>query len=158
MGPDPIAEVERIDGVKDIVADHRLADEQLHVVRTIANGDEEQLALVALQHDATAYRYGIGGLVACSQLAILGANLAKAVCAIKAVGVRVGASSAQVFDFGQAALSVCFEIGAFGFWRSSLWCSRLVAHAMMTSTSPAPTLSPACTLIALTVPALSACN
>ena len=100
VGPDPIAKVERIDGVKDIVADDGLADEQLHVVGSITNGEEEQLALVALQHDATAHCYCIGGFTACSKLAILGANFTEAVRAIKSIWVWVGASGTQMFDFG----------------------------------------------------------
>ena len=59
---DPVAEVELLDRVERVVADHGLGDEQLDVAGTVAQGGEDQLAGIAEQHDPTGDRHLVGGL------------------------------------------------------------------------------------------------
>ena len=98
----PVAEVETLERLEPVVADHGLGDEQLHVVVAVTNGGEHQLAAVAHQHDAAGNGHLHLGLGAGLELAVGAAQFGERVRAIEPIRVRVGAAVAQVGELLQA--------------------------------------------------------
>ena len=63
LDPDPVAEVERIEGLVALVAEHGPGDEQLDLPGPVPHGGEGQLALAADEEEATGHgdpRLGLG--------------------------------------------------------------------------------------------------
>ena len=161
LSANPVAEVQRRNAIECGVTHHGLTDEELNLVRAITHSEEHQLALIAFEHHSTGDGHHLGGFGAGFERAVRGANFSERVRAIEAVGVGVHPVGAQFGNLGQTPFTKGFEVRAVGVRgkvRAVGFRGNVVAHEITTSTSPEPTLSPAFTFTALTVPALSACN
>ena len=91
LDPDPVAEVERIEGLVALVAQHRPGDEELDLAGPVPHGGEGQLALAADEEEATGDGHPRLGLGPRGQVAVRGPELAERRAAVEAVGVRVRA-------------------------------------------------------------------
>ena len=95
---DPVAAVERLDGGEPVVADDGLGHEQLDLGATLGDGREDQLAGVALEHDAPGDGDPGVGLGAGVEVGPLGAQGGDAVGPVEAVRVRLDAGGPEVVD------------------------------------------------------------
>ena len=110
--PDPVAAIERLDIDERVVADDRLGDEQLEVGATVGDGEEDELAGVALEHDATADGDDDVGLLARSEVGAELAHLGGAVRAVEPVGIGLPSGGTQLVDLPLAASALGGEAAA----------------------------------------------
>ena len=91
LDPDPVAEVERIEGLVRAVAEHGPGDEELDLPGPVPHGGEGQLPWRRMRRrrPATATRASVS--VPGGQLAVRGPQLAQGRAAVEAVRVRVRA-------------------------------------------------------------------
>ena len=95
---DPVAAVERFDVGELVVTDDRLGDEQLDVDAAVGDGEEDELAGVALEHHATGDRDGDVGLRTGTEVGAEKAYVGRAVRAVEAVRIRLATDGAQLVD------------------------------------------------------------
>ena len=88
----------RLDLGEQIVADDGLGNEELEVGAAVGDGEEHELAGVALEHQATADRDGDVGLLARPEFGAEGAHVGGAVRAVVAVGIGLLTGSPQIVD------------------------------------------------------------
>ena len=97
---------------KQLVSDDRLGDEQLDVDAAVGDGEEHELAGVALEHHPTGDGDADVRLLAGAEVGSDGTHVGGAVRAFVAVGVRLAPGGAQLVDLPLAAGALGGEAAA----------------------------------------------
>ena len=111
FGADPVAEIEVGKVIEPLVTDDGLGDEELQLARAIAQGGEDQLALLAQQHRPPRDADPDLGLDARLECSVPVADLRQCVRAVEAVRIRLAAVLAHFVDLGEALRPFRLEHG-----------------------------------------------
>ena len=98
----PVAQIEGVEAVVGVLAQHSPGDEELQLSGPIAKGGEGQLSLPADEHEAAGHGDPLVGLGPGRELGVAVADLTQRVGAIEAVRVGVGAVLPERLELGQA--------------------------------------------------------
>jgi len=100
--PDPVAQIQIGHEREGLLAEHVQTAEHLDLVCTVADHEEQRLALVPLGDHAPGDRDNIVGLATCLKVGMPGQDVFNAVGALEAVSEWFDTSAAELRDLGDA--------------------------------------------------------